>query len=329
MTQKQVLIVDMNVIAHNILHVVESLGVAAYDLNKIVEAQMLWVASGKWLMPEKSHINKARGFIAFDSVPTVIWCNDTKPYWRSAYLLRDDIWSKITPIKRGKPQAPAPIVYKGKRAESPTRLNLIRSSMRFMILKYRWSIFEGLADSTHGYEADDMAALLVRINRISPEPAQLYLLTCDHDWIGLIDVHTSWMNTYGAFPRYRRLSNWNVGYGGLPAADPVSLWALKAATGDKSDNLPNVAGDPLSVETLLPVISLEKPPEQFDPMNYTYYVKQAQCLLRSPVADVHYSFDRYIDNLMTSRMKLAMTPLHHAASEQSENDFITGVAKPD
>lgn len=308
---RQILVVDMNVIAHNILGVLDKLGGQRYDLNKVVEAQMMWVASGKWLQPDRSQANERLGFVPFDSQPSVVWCMDTKPYWRTQYLLRDDVWSKIIPLKRKKSQPAAPIVYKGGRGKPPTNIVLVRSAMRMIIAKYGWWLFEGQADSNNGYEADDMAALLVRLNDLSSDPAQLYLMTCDHDWIGLISEYTSWLNTYGAFPRYRRLSNWSVGYK-VTMQKPSDLWVHKAGTGDKSDNLPNVGGDPDGVAALLPVISLKEPPTDYDPMLDVGLVRKAGTMLKStikPRINVE-----ALERLGSSGMQLCMNPLHHTSN---------------
>ncbi len=228
---------------------------------------MVWVTSGKWLQG-----------VGFNGQPNVIWANDTKPYWRTEYLLRESVWSKVSPVKRRKPQPPAPIHYKGKRTQPTIGLGLVRSAMRMAIAKNGWHILEGMASSTAGYEADDMAALLVTLNRQSSEPHKLYLVTCDHDWIGLVDEHTTWCNTYGAYPRLRDLSNWSVGhYAHLQ--QPRDIWQFKAQTGDSSDNLPNVGGNPEGTKALLPVIDLLEPPEYFNPLNDAELVKTATDML--------------------------------------------------
>jgi len=310
---RQVLIIDMNVIAHGILAVIESLGTKRYDLNKVVEAQMLWCQSGRWLRPDLTDANYVNGFLPFNTQPVVIWCMDSKPYWRTEYLLRDSVWSKIVPVKRRIKQVPAPMHYKGGRKKPPTALNLIRSSMRMVIIKNGWNLLEGMADSSHGYEADDMAALLCRLNAYGDNNAKLYLMTCDHDWIGLIDQHTSWLNTYGAFPRYRNMSNWNTGYS-LPALDPTALWTHKAKTGDKSDNLPNVGGDPDSVAALLPVISLNAPPVEYDPLLDMGIVMSARRFLESNAVPFTSEQDETLARLSSSGMPLCMKVLTHSVS---------------
>lgn len=306
----QVLVVDMNVIAYQIISVLDKLAGQKYDLTKIVEAQMHYVASGLWLKPDATPENEALGFVPLQN-HTVIWCNDVKPYWRSGYLLRDAVWSKIVPVKRGKKQVAAPIVYKGGRKQPTNSITMVRSSMRMVIVKNQWLLLEGMCDSHSGYEADDMAALLCRLNSKSANPQRLYLLTCDHDWLGLIDTHVSWLNTYSAYPRYRNMTNWNAGYSLCDPSNPESIWVQKAGYGDKSDNLPSVGGNVEGVGALLPVIDLKNPPTEFDPMQDERLCCRATEMLGSAPT---VSNGMEVEKLKMSGMPLCVNMVHHTSN---------------
>ena len=108
------------------------------------------------------------------------------------------------------------------------------------------------------YEADDIAASIVRANRLRSEPHNLILVTIDSDWLGLLDEHTKWFFMHGWFPRIRdtessAFDSWSMRRLKRTFDEPRQLWDYKAKVGDKSDNLPS--GTPLEV------IDLLNPPE--------------------------------------------------------------------
>lgn len=107
---------------------------------------------------------------------------------------------------------------------------------------------------TLGFEADDQASLLVRVNRASEAPQDLVLLTIDTDWMGLIDHGIDWVCTKGYEPRVRKIGDGSVNTWAnrvlkATLGHPRDIWEHKAQFGDSSDNLP--PGSPIGVIDLL------------------------------------------------------------------------------
>lgn len=112
-----------------------------------------------------------------------------------------------------------------------------------------------------GYEADDVAAAIVRANDELAEPHQITLCTIDSDWLGMVSDRVRWFCLHGYHPRLRDsvdvINAWwtRKTYGkSAPLDVPTDMWARKVVEGDKSDNLPK--GSPAEV------IDLFNPPQE-------------------------------------------------------------------
>jgi hypothetical protein len=264
-----VLVVDAMGICHNIINTLRDLDTTP-RLDQYVNAQLEWLGSGLFW----------KGFNGI--APNVVFCWDSKPYWRSEYLLRDDVWTRITPIKRKVKQAPAPIHYKGGRSVPPQLMSLIKATVSQRCELKGFHSMRLMANESYGYEADDIASLLVQVNRASQNPKQIALLTRDKDWMGMIGKEVTWLCCNNDTPRVRTLENYASCFSKVQLREPSDIWLHKALTGDASDNLPNCGGCPESAEALLPVISLFSPPSQFDLMQDSDAVLEAHRVLDTP-----------------------------------------------
>lgn len=105
------------------------------------------------------------------------------------------------------------------------------------------------------YEADDVAALLVKtcINRSNPVAVDLF--TVDTDWMGLIseEHQVRWLNMVSWTPRLRDtlevVNEWCLRRLKETVNHPSQIWQVKSVQGDKSDNLP--PGTPIGLIDLL------------------------------------------------------------------------------
>lgn len=190
----------------------------------------------------------------------VIVVSDSSPYWRSKYL-----------ESRGFPE------YKGGRPDKTTEWYEVNSAGIAYL-----SGFKSPIDfiEVPGYEADDIAGALVRLN-----PGRLiFLHTIDSDWMGLvddgelkkgisleelsqrsgkIDPTTIWTSLREWSPRIRDEEGVRahcLRRMGIEIDKPPELWLEKVQQGDKSDNL--IPGSPIEV------IDLLNPPEEFDLLNH-------------------------------------------------------------
>lgn len=262
--ERKVLVIDAMAIVHCCVAELSQLAHPP-DLEMYVAAQLEWLGSGLW-------------WDGFSGIPpSLVWCWDSKPYWRNSYLLRDDVWSKITPHKRKKPQPPAPIHYKGGRSIPPSILATVRVAIKKVIeKKCQHSLKEWCGD--YGYEADDLAALVVQVNRMSEKPREICLLTRDKDWLGLLGPEVTWLNPNYDHPRVRTLANYAYTFK-QPFQQPTDIWVYKSNTGDTSDNLPNCCYEATSAAALLPVIDLFNPPDEYKLLSQDHCVTAAKIAL--------------------------------------------------
>jgi hypothetical protein len=130
-----------------------------------------------------------------------------------------------------------------------------------------------------GYEADDMASLVVRL---AGDEEDIILLTVDTDWLGLCSDRTTWVCATGYAPRVRMMLDgsmnaWASKRLKTTLEQPRDIWAIKVEQGDKSDNLP--PGSPIGV------IDLLAPVADHDLMRDSALVARAERMLReAPVA---------------------------------------------
>jgi hypothetical protein len=174
----------------------------------------------------------------------VVWAMDSKPYWRSRF----------------QPD------YKAGRSAKPSCYgDLLKLVAQADISTIAFP----------GYEADDVAAAIVRMWDVSAKQniKAIYLATVDSDWLALIRHGVTWVNTAQHTPRVRGKleaftwlrSKWNAQpkkwqkVWELPSQlrfRPTDVWEWKLAVGDKSDNIP--AGAPRHM------VDLMNPPKEYD-----------------------------------------------------------------
>ena len=188
-----------------------------------------------------------RLFLNTPSPMSVVWCLDSKPYWRSRF----EPEYKAT---RGK----------NKLSISPT-LKLLRSLGCHTL-------------ACPEYEADDMASAVVRM---LPEN-RYYLLTTDSDWMGMISENVTMLSPMFE-PRVREQVHawgWLRGkHAKLPKChqskwimpdvvgfDPKSIWEFKVIFGDQSDNLPANC-HPGLIDLFNPIVDPLRD-QNFDPSNF-------------------------------------------------------------
>ena len=180
---------------------------------------------------------------------SVVWCLDSKPYWRSRF----------------EPE------YKSTRTSH--KLDIIPTI----------ELLEDLGCCTVAhpeFEADDIAAALVRLLPSN----HYYLLTTDSDWSGMVGPNVTMISPLHE-PRVRepvQVWGWLRGkYAKLPKCqqtrwdmpdvvgfDPKKVWEFKIKFGDSADNLPpnchpglidlfNPLVDPLQDESFSPVAFMD------------------------------------------------------------------------
>lgn len=159
----------------------------------------------------------------FDEDCKVVWVSDSKPYWRK------EIYS----------------AYKSNRAAEPDKAWFIK---RFAT--------ECNAIAFDGYEADDIAAAIVQMNAIDPNPRRIVLGTVDSDWLQMVSDRVVWCCLTGYNPQYRDIENGLIWFRnklskesqkrqrilreeyGVDGSDLRQIVDWKVVCGDKSDNLP-------------------------------------------------------------------------------------------
>lgn len=266
------------------------------DEKSVIQACFVWLVSGEWLGPYRRD-NTAIAFVGDLKCP---WDKDGMPttasdpsiavasgYWRHYWLTRPDVYQTIPDKTKNARRHPGtkkplaymtePLHYKAGRAFPSPALTRIRVALRELITAKGYPLLWST-----GYEADDHAALMVRINELLPEQDQreLTLVTTDGDWVGMIGPSCTWFCMQGYAPRIRAnvedLNNWKA-VGGVNGAlsklrkrygaeyfpngleKPSDIFTMKAMIGDSSDALP--PGSPIEV------IDLRNPPAQYDLMS--------------------------------------------------------------
>jgi hypothetical protein len=174
----------------------------------------------------------------------VVWAMDSKPYWRSRF--QSD--------------------YKAGRSAKPSCYgDLLKLVAQADISTIAFP----------GYEADDVAAAIVRMWDVSKKEniKSIYLATVDSDWLALIRHGVTWVNTAQHTPRVRGKletftwlrSKWNAqpkkwqAVWPLPSQlqfRPTDVWEWKLMVGDKADNIP--PGAPRYM------VDLMNPPSEYD-----------------------------------------------------------------
>lgn len=175
----------------------------------------------------------------------VIWVCDRKPYWRS--MLHPE--------------------YKAHRKSKPESFDMVMRTLEKANIS---------AIGFPGYEADDVAAAIIRLWLASRNNliSQIYLATVDSDWCGLVlDPNIFWCNTRDYQPRLRTrteiyqwlCSKWNKQskkkqrlwlLPSFPDFTCSNIWDWKVATGDKADNL--------DADSARHLIDLIHPPRSYD-----------------------------------------------------------------
>lgn len=240
--------------------------VESKHFSGVVAAQIHYLMSGIWAT--------ATPFESEDL--EFIWVTDIKPYWRTEAL--KDPW-RLAALEFPKPKLEEKrlelkrylainpdadivreladelsIAYKGGRKFPSKEVEKCRKVIN--------SVLNSLDITTlgvKGYEADDMAAALVRINKPGEK---MLLLTIDSDWLGLVNDDVSWYCMRGFTPpRYRHdigsINLWASKRLKVKFDKPSDIFEYKAQYGDKSDNMP-------PNPSLLPYIDLLNPLE--DPL---------------------------------------------------------------
>lgn len=264
--QPHTVIIDFSVVAHELHHILLQSSPEADHYQGFVKAQMVHMMSTSWL-----------GDLRGSEDPQVILVTDSKPYWRSEYLLRSEVVSNVTwkpkpkakkaerlrellalPSRVAEEQAEADsltddlaIHYKAGRKFPEYSFRKLRETMMKIAIAQKWQILR-----LPGYEADDLAASVVAINNSLPTSKQhrITLVTVDADWMGLVSPNVTWFCMKGYFPRVRaygtpEFSEWSKRRLGISVTEPREIWDVKVLKGDKSDNLP--IGSPIEVIDLL------------------------------------------------------------------------------
>lgn len=166
---------------------------------------------------------------------------DSKPYWRSVYYPE---------YKQGRPPKPYTLSVCLEYALK------VAASFNIPMLSYP------------GFEADDIAATLVKYHRLSKYNSDLkswnaishiYLNTVDSDWIQLVSDVVTWVNTGPWEPIIRDTVtslDWIKKRLKVSLQHPQDIVPIKCIQGDKSDNLPP--------GTLPYLIDLANPPSEYN-----------------------------------------------------------------
>jgi hypothetical protein len=282
------------------------------DEKSVIQACFVWLISGEWLGPLRDEHDSIifTGDVKspFDSRGNRCKHNDqdvqvTSGYWRHWYLMQPEVYQQIpdaTKNKRRRPDTKKPLAYmtgplhyKSGRKFPSDALGRVRGEVERLIAAKGYTLLRSRGD-----EADDHAALLVRLNdQLPPDrKRRLTLLTVDGDWCQLISPGVTWFCMHGYYPRIRAnvgdLNRWKsvtgpngsiakihrrYGADSFPSElqEPRDIIRMKALIGDESDSLP--PGSPPEV------IDLMNPPARFDLMNdYKSVLRAAEALTVGP-----------------------------------------------
>jgi hypothetical protein len=223
------LLIDTNGLAHFFVHKVERKEIALVNLSRYVELNVMYLLSGAPLY-----------HVAGDVPLNVLFLMDTKPYWRDFSLKQIGI------------------NYKGKRQCKPEKLSLLSSVLttiqHTLLHRFKHPLFSLIASRrleghTVGYEADDLAASIVRMKHMKYN--HIYVLTDDTDWLPLTNFkNVTWLGIASRQPRmraYTQALQWcrtwfetkkSIERSNFVFNSPLDLWDFKAYFGDTSDNIP-------------------------------------------------------------------------------------------
>jgi 5'-3' exonuclease len=260
----QIVIIDFSVLIYKIVGDLETSGLS--ELPPILEEEKDLIETFK--TNDKTKI--IRAFIAAswhlylnygcpemptrDFFPVIVL--DTKPYWRTAEF----------------PD------YKGGRKEKPPAYSVVRQIGLEIVTKSGF-----LTLGQVGYEADDMAALVVKtlhLSRTSSNPtpsmtrlaqSQIYLYTVDSDWLQMVfhEPSVTWVDVYQYGEKVRgpeETKAWALRRLKMPIECPQDIVAIKHLKGDQSDALP--PGSPIHL------IDLFNPPTQHRLTSNPYWIER-------------------------------------------------------
>lgn len=265
------IVVDTSVFLHQLYRVIMPIPHTDPRWKPLIKAQLCYLMSGNWLSvlkPEKFQI-----VLAGDKKDLSL------KYWRHHWLASAEVAAQVP--RKSKAAEKQRLKLRELMAESPLELSdeaaklaeelAIHYKAGRRLPEYDFTKLKGFVYSCieqqgwlffrqTGYEADDIAATIVHINRSLEKPNKLMLVTVDTDWLGLVDEHTSWFCMHGYQPRLRDslevINQWAQRRLGCTLSNPRDIWEIKARQGDKSDNIPESDG------ALLPAIDLLNPPEE-------------------------------------------------------------------
>lgn len=225
----------------------------------IKQAQLAWLLSCDFLA----------GYVPAGEPVYPILLRDQKAgvagYWIHQYLKRPDVYNRIPrygkkiDAKTGQASRlkSQPVAYKGHRGPSqPSYVSLVNMMDERLI---RLGVPQLKAT---GYEADSWLGAVCALNSDKPPEGRdrFIIVTTDSDHMGAVCREVSWFCMTGHRPRVRDnmvpINEWAQRRLKVTLKTPRELWEVKAAQGDKSDNLP--PGSPIEV------IDLLAPPAEFD-----------------------------------------------------------------
>lgn len=203
-------------------------------------------------------------------------------YWRHEYLKRlsvAKVLDEAKAVKKTRTRKPkldaegnviqpktvsksSGVAYKGGRAHASDNFMVIKDKTQAISEATGWNSL-----GYPGYEADDIAGAIVKLNNELEEPNQILMVTTDTDWLGLVDeANTFWFCMFGHYPRLRDtpdiLAEWSLRRLKVACSRGSEIYDVKAEKGDTSDNLPG--GCP---EIIRGVVDLLNPLDEYDLLN--------------------------------------------------------------
>jgi hypothetical protein len=223
-------IVDTNAFLHAVIYRLKGLEPMTETVLKYNIAYLLSGAYLERLLVEQ----RTKNF-------QIILASDLKPYWRLHHLY----------IHHG-------VNYKASRGKDTQRNKLmmeLKSLMQtYLVSKGKLPLHlycsESLNGTPVGYEADDIAAGLVKL--LSPNYKHTYLLTDDSDWLPLTNNAVTWCGIARYAPRIRTpkiILDWVKQHSNFSGdkstkakkaflwSSHTDIWRFKAIYGDKADGI--------------------------------------------------------------------------------------------
>ena len=276
MNNTNLVLVDTRMFEYHLLAVMEKdkIALTVQNIEQATTVNLLYLLSGAWL-----HNLDTSSF-------QIIFCMDSKPYWRHQELYR------------------LGIDYKGNRNRNPkfeTNLSIVHTQLEYILSKNNLSVLQyselDFFSNEIGWEADDIAATITRAE--SANYKHIYLLTDDTDWLPLTSLsNVYWLSLKGWAPRVRnaelaiqwwkdhKSSNSSHARRQFPKDDILQLWHYKALFGDKSDNLRGDLADQ-SRGKYLPFVHLWEPHMSYrlhERINFTLTYKNYLTQIREPIS---------------------------------------------